>query len=267
MGFRDALDAVREEALALDPAALRPVKGDIPSATITVRGALPTLQRLRPAVVAAFRELDLGAYDRLGLYTRALTQANGEYLATARRAAEVPPLLAELKKIRTTLLTDMQAAVRRALIDKSHLDNLRGANGAKNPATDVITLCALVRKQWPALTGRTGIDLGEIDRAEQLAEALQAALARAEHSDSAKVAAADLRQRVYTLFFNAYDEARRAIAFLRWREGDAHEIAPSLMALRSKASRAKPQGEPAQQIPSPAVSELLLDPEFGPISE
>ncbi|MBL8741144.1 MAG: hypothetical protein JNK04_08625 [Myxococcales bacterium] len=236
---------MRHEALALDGGALRQVTVDIPTAAIIVRGALPALQRHRAAVVAAFREFDLGQYDKIELYTRALTQANGEYLATSRGVAEVPALTEALKEIRTTLLTDMRTAVRRKLIDRSHLDRLQGAKGAKNTATDVITLCALVRKQWSALAGRTAVDLREIDRAELLAEELQSALALAENADGALVAAGELRQRVYTLFFNAYDEARRAISFLRWREGDANEIAPSLMALRtrrtSRAEPAKPQ--------------------------
>ena len=252
MGLRDALDAVKEEALALDGGALRQITVDIPTAAITVRGALPALQRLRPDVAAALREVDLGQYDQIELYTRALTQANGEYLATSRGVAEVPALTEALKEIRTTLLTDMRTAVRRRLIDRSHLDRMQGAKGAKNTATDVITLCALVRRAWPALVGRTGVVLSEIDRAEQLAEELQSALALAENADSGVAAAADLRQRVYTLFFNAYDEARRAISFLRWHEGDANAIAPSLMALRTKKERpAKPALEATKTIDPP----------------
>ncbi|MBL8743258.1 MAG: hypothetical protein JNK04_19240, partial [Myxococcales bacterium] len=156
MRLRDALDAVKEEALGLEVESLRQVKADIPTAAIIVRGALPALQRLRPDVAAAFRELDLTQFDKIELYTRALTQANGEYLSTSAAVTEVPALTEQLKEIRTTLLTDMRTAVRRQLIDRSHLDGLQGAKGAKNTATDVITLCALVRRQWPTLEGRTG---------------------------------------------------------------------------------------------------------------
>ncbi len=266
MGLRDALDDVKAEALALDAESLRQVKVDIPSAAITVRGALPALHRLRAEVAAAFRGVDLAQYDRIELYTRALTQANGEYLATSGGVTEVPALTEQLKDIRTTLLTDMRTAARRKLIDPSHLDGLQGAKGAKNTATDVITLCALIRKQWAALDGRTGIALGEIDRAELLAEELQSALARAENADSGVAAAAELRQRVYTLFFNAYDEARRAVSFLRWREGDANELAPSLMALRSKKARSERREEPEPEVVKQPVSQLPVDPELAPVT-
>lgn len=116
MGLRDALAAVRDEALRLDAGDLRKVKVDIPSAAITVRGCLPALRKLRPDVAAAFRGLDLDQYDKIELYTQALTQAHGAYLAAERPVASVPALTEALKETRTTLLSDMRAAVRRRLI-------------------------------------------------------------------------------------------------------------------------------------------------------
>ena len=49
-----------------------------------------------------------------------------------------------------------------------------------------------------------------------------------------------MRARAYTLF---YDDARRAVIFLRWHEGDADSIAPSLHPGKS-ASKKKPADEP-----------------------
>jgi hypothetical protein len=51
-----------------------------------------------------------------------------------------------------------------------------------------------------------------------------------------------MRARAYTLFTRAYDDARRAIIFLRWHEGDADSIAPALHPGRS-ASKKKPSDE------------------------
>jgi len=45
-------------------------------------------------------------------------------------------------------------------------------------------------------------------------------------------AATDIRQRVFTLFYNLYDEIRRAVSFLRWHHEDADSIIPSLYAGR-----------------------------------
>jgi hypothetical protein len=256
--LREALEATREEALALDRDALVMINVEIPQATITVRGCLEALQRLRPEVAGAFNTLDLAQYDKIERYTLALMQAHSEYLATARPAAPAPLLTQQLKVLRLVLLSDLGAVVQRKLIDGSHLDGLRGSNGSKNTATDVLTMCALVRDKWSVLEGRTAITMRDVEHAEVLADELHAALARIAQADGAVAAAAELRLRVYTLFFNAYGQARRAIAFLRWSEGDADELAPSLLAGRQKR-KAKPKPE----VSDPAPAALPPDPEFG----
>ncbi len=59
----------------------------------------------------------------------------------------------------------------------------------------------------------------------------------------------------YTLFFNAYDDARRAIAYLRWHSNDAEKIAPSLFSGRGAARSAPDEVPPtptAGSTPPPA---------------
>ncbi|MBI5479925.1 MAG: hypothetical protein HY906_13755 [Deltaproteobacteria bacterium] len=43
----------------------------------------------------------------------------------------------------------------------------------------------------------------------------------------------DRRDRAFTLLVNAYDTFQRAVTYLRWNEGDAGTIAPSLFDYRS----------------------------------
>ncbi|MBI5482654.1 MAG: hypothetical protein HY906_27620 [Deltaproteobacteria bacterium] len=43
----------------------------------------------------------------------------------------------------------------------------------------------------------------------------------------------DRRDRAFTLLVNACDTFQRAVAYLRWNEGDADAIAPSLFDYRS----------------------------------
>jgi hypothetical protein len=66
-------------------------------------------------------------------------------------------------------------------------------------------------------------------------------------------AAADMRKRAFTLFSRAYDDARRAIIFLRWHKEDADTIAPSLYASRG-GSKKKSNAE--ESIPAPAASSV-----------
>jgi hypothetical protein len=54
------------------------------------------------------------------------------------------------------------------------------------------------------------------------------------------------RQRNFTLFASAYDQARRAIIYLRWDEQDVDTIAPSLYAGRN---RKKDAAHPPAPVP------------------
>ena len=64
-------------------------------------------------------------------------------------------------------------------------------------------------------------------------------------------AAAQARQRTYTLLAKAYNQVRRAVCFLRRDEGDADAVAPSLYA--GRGGRKKVQSElAADAAPSAA---------------
>jgi len=92
------------------------------------------------------------------------------------------------------------------------------------------------------------ITMAELDQAEDLSERLLHAVAMRENQSNALAEAIQKRLQVFTLLVNAYDQARRAIAFLRWQEGDLEEIAPSLY-----AGRGRKKDEPAQPVPPPAT--------------
>ena len=123
-----------------------------------------------------------------------------------------------------------------------------GKSGALNTLSDVFTLCAFVRNSWAALEGASGLTLAEIDATELLAEEAHTALSHKPHERKDIAKLADLRRRVFTLFFNAYDEARRGVAYLRWKEGDADEIAPSLLRGRGKRKAEEAAAEAAAPV-------------------
>jgi len=86
---------------------------------------------------------------------------------------------------------------------------------------------------------------------------LLAALGVREHGASPPAFdAAERRACAFTLFMRAYDQARRAVIFLRWDEGDADEIAPSLYKGRGgRGQRAEAPAEaPAASTEAPAAA-------------
>jgi hypothetical protein len=108
----------------------------------------------------------------------------------------------------------------------------------------IFDLGALTRgfkERLPELEGKTGISDQELQQANRLMLQLLGAVATRKRMPDEVLAATDIRQRMYTLFCNTYSQVRRAVCFLRYEEGDADEIAPSLYQGRVRSKRAGKQ--------------------------
>lgn len=134
---------------------------------------------------------------------------------------------------------------KRGIVDGERLKQLKGAVGFRNLATDLVSLGALVRENWTAIGGKTALSLADLDKAEVLGDRILTAVGLREQGPAVVAEAADIRQRAFSLFASAYDEARRAVNFLRWNEDDADTIAPSLYGGRSRRKAADPVPAPA----------------------
>jgi hypothetical protein len=65
------------------------------------------------------------------------------------------------------------------------------------------------------LDGKTLLQASELKHAQLLADRLISAVGDREQTPT-QIDAADRRQRAFSLFVKAYDEARRAIQYVRW---------------------------------------------------
>ena len=54
---------------------------------------------------------------------------------------------------------------------------------------------------------------------------------------------------MFTLFARRYDQLRRAATYLRWEEGDADSVVPSIFA-KAKRPRGEAEAKPADNKPS-----------------
>ena len=129
--------------------------------------------------------------------------------------------------------------MRRGLIAADSLSELSGPVGYKNLAADLQSLSTIYLANWEKLADTTSVKQEEFQRAQQLSFYLFRSVGRREQSPALVAETADMRARAFTLLTDAYDNARRAIIYLRWNEGDADIICPSLFAGRSNG-RIKP---------------------------
>ena len=98
------------------------------------------------------------------------------------------------------------------------------------------------RNNWDRIGTKTAITMAELDQAEEISRKLVAAVGAREQAPAVLAEVAVQRQRMFTLFVEAYDQVRRAISMLRWNEGDLETIAPSLYSGRGNVrKRTDPQ--------------------------
>ena len=86
------------------------------------------------------------------------------------------------------------------------------------------------------LENKTLIQPKELKDAQVLADRLISAVGDREQAPAHAVEAAARRQRAFSLFVKAYEQARRAISYVRWEHGHADLIAPSLYSGRGNSN-------------------------------
>lgn len=250
--MHEALEKVRKELEALTEAELIHINIDIPAALATAFGALPALRAMRARIEVEAQSIDLKQLDKLETYMLALFHAQTLYATATRPTEPLPELVETATALREVLYADALALVQRGLLDAEQLRGVKNGPGHRPLAFDLTSLAQVMRGAWETIGNRTSVQPEELREASELAERLLSAIGEREFSAGAASEAGAVRQRVFTLFMRAYDEFRRAMTFLRWREGDADKIAPSLYAGRASGGRRKTRDDEPESDTSTA---------------
>lgn len=257
--LREAHERLANEIAAVPEDELATINIDILAAATTAMGALAEIMALRPRFVTELPELDIDYLDKLEPYALAAAHAHTQYLGADTPAEAIPELSEEAVETRGLLLSDASALAKRGYLNPSRLLELKGTNGYRNTASDVLTIAGILRDNWSKISGKTCVTLEELNSAESLGYRLLNAVGSREQGPAMADDDALTRQRVYTLFSNAYDQVRRAVCYLRWNEGDIDEIAPSLYAGRGGKKKAETDvDQPPVAVPG-AVASVVAD--------
>lgn len=233
IGFRQALERVEPQLERMTTAQLRTITLNPVAAGVTLRRVLPSIRALRPQLLG-LEQFDIRLLDELEVYLHAWLAANASYLGTKPSADEFTVRVKRLTAFRCHFTSDAKALVQRGRLQAAAFDQLKGATGYKNITRDVLTLTTLFREHWDDLAGYSCVTLTELDEADAAVDDFITALALRNETSPDRSAADALRQKAYTLFVNAYDQVRRAVMYLRQKERDADEIAPSLFAAQNR---------------------------------
>lgn len=251
-----AFDHLGAELAALEPDDYATINIDISQAVSLVLGALPGISAYSERL-QALPQFEARWVEQLETYVLGAWFAHLQAIPGTPSQSEVRRLVDEATALRAALLGDADALVRRGVFDAQAVATVRAGQGHVDLANDLVVLSTMFLQAWDTIGGRTLATMEEVERAAVLGPALIAALgAKAGAGTGPNAAdAADQRARAYTLFVRAYGEVRRGLYYLRWHEGDADLIAPSLY--RGRGGRGagallEPPPPPAPELGTPA---------------
>lgn len=224
----DGYERVKAELAALDPKDLVQVNLEVTAAIMTTLGVIPEVKALRPQIAKDLPNFDLASFDKLEDYTLALHFAQTAYLTATQPPDDLAELTEESKKVRDQLEKDALALAGRGLVDANRVAQLKGGLSYKNVAQDLQILSDVLKASWANIQSKTAITMDDLNKASKLSLRLMRVVGLREQGPAILAAAVDIRLRAFTRFISVYEDARRAVGYLRAPYGDADTIAPSL---------------------------------------
>lgn len=257
----EAYGQVLPEITAFPQDRTRPINTDVPSAVTTILGAIAVIRSLRPRIVDELPKFDVERFDKLEVYALALNHAHTMYLTYQLPVAEASVLAERAAKMRALLLSDAIALSNRGLLDGARIDEIKPTTSHRQFAVDLLVLAQIFRASLKAIQGKTAVEVADIDRAVALADDLMVALGQRDQLGNGPNEAVVTRQKAFTLFYEAYRDARRAALYLELE--DADDFVPQLYSGRGAANK----GAEAQKPTPPASTEPAPIPVPTPVGD
>ena len=251
-----AYERLRAEIAALSQEQVVVINLDVPAIVQTGLGVLPEVRAFE-AEVKQLPSFDVSAFEKLEDYAYALLHLHTLYMAASAPPEALGDLVARAIAARELLLADIPGFVAHGHLSLRGPNELDKSLGHRGIAMDVGRLARVVIDAWPKLQGKTSLTFEKLVEFEALRDQIIAALGLKEQGEALEAEVTEQRERAYTLFVRAYDEVRRAISFLRWKQGDVDEITPSLYS--GKAGRRRSEPTPSTPV-APVTSGVPASP-------
>lgn len=243
----EAYERVLPDALAVAPEKLIPINIDLQSAIATGQRVAKRLSSFQKAL-RTLPGYPMDEVARFPDYLLALSSAQARYDAANAPPQQLPALLDQATRWRDLLCADAKVLIARGHLNAQQLKGVTRVHGYKNLALDLANLSRMFRRAWGKIEGFTAVQLSELAEVDQIVLKLGAAVISRKKAPEQAAEAGEIRQRVFVLFHNSYDQIRRAIIFLRWHEGDADTIVPSLYAGRRNSNALKKPKSKAKKL-------------------
>ncbi len=246
-----------DRARALDPSEVSAARLDVTQAAAIAQAGAANLLGQREALDAAFRTVPWEVIERVPEVALAAQHADLLHRVAVDETAPFADILARVNTLRGLLLDDLSAQVHRGRMPEKLLADIRaGDNSMRDKANDLNDLAVAYRTAWETLSGRTTVEVDEIEEASTLATTILARIGSGHVASAAKegeLSTGALRRRAFTLLAEDYDIVRQHGAFLFWNmPGGWEQYVPSLWSGRGTTGGAAPAAEP---VPAPEPAE------------
>lgn len=253
--FEASLAAREAELLAMSPSTLRPIRADVEEMGTTVLGCMPDLRAIRPQIDQMCGVAFGALVDRIEVTAEAMIAAHHRHRIDHVGEPD-EALLEEVRRLREVLIAEVRTLIARGYLPESALAALVGGNSHRGKASDLALVVRILRAAWGSLAGKTLVTEAELTAAENLANQLFRAVGERDQVERS-TKSGELRIRSYTMLLAEHDQLKRAVTFVRWNEGDADAILPSLFAGRGRRpEEPEPESPPVAPVngdaPSPA---------------
>lgn len=258
-----AYERVKAELEALPVDELSPVNLDIVSATSIALGVADRIGAHRERM-SKLPEFDIRSVDNLIDYAKATWYVYVNNLP-APEPSDAAQLMSETAALRSKMLMWAVPLVGAGKFDEGAVAKIREGSGNKDTPSDLVALVGLYRSKWDEVKSMCGITEDDLNRGAQIGPAAFALVSRREFQESGMSDGTLRVRRAWTLLDRAYNQCRRALGFLRFDDGDADTLAPSL---RRNTGRPSPSPEqphpPAPPAPTPPEPKAATVPVSAP---
>jgi hypothetical protein len=243
----DAFAKIEPELAALTPEEIAPITVDVSAAVTAVLSAAPKMREHRDAIAEQLPLHPIEQLDQLETYAHGAWYAHLLHTYANGSPEAAKAMIDEAQKLREDLLVAAEALAHRGMLDADAVAAIRKGHGHTDTAGDLTALAQLFQASWGKVSSKTAVEKTEVDRAAELGPAVMVAIA-VRKSGAKSDDTEGQRARAFALLARAYDACRRAIAYLRWSEGDAESIAPSLF--KKRAGRKPGSGKKEEEVES-----------------
>jgi hypothetical protein len=258
-----ALDKVRPAALALDHDKLIAVNLDV-SMVASLAVAVSQRMAKQREYFKSLPDFDMEAFDLLETSGQALELAHTDYRYSIAPPDALAAMVGRASELRGILQHGGEALADGGLISKEQAATMRGGTSYRDIATAMNGwVRVLLAADWPAIKQRSMLTDAMLTEAHSLAEQILGLTGQHDLTPERIAEVADIRQRVFTLVVQRYDEVRRGASYMRWHQDDVDSYVPSLYSFGQRRTDVKPA--PADTPVQPVVVAPSAEPTVKPV--